>query len=67
MPTDLLGTELTDAEAAVLDGYLRLRDLVRRTDLPPCAEANLRAALACAANAVNDLALDFDHLLDDGV
>lgn len=67
MATDLLGSELTDAEAALLDGYQRLRDLVRRTDLPPCALANLRAALACAWNAVNDLALDYEHLLDDGV
>lgn len=67
MATDMLGTELTDAEAAVLDAYLRLRDLVRRDDLPPCALANLRAALASASIAVNDLALDFEHLLDDGV
>ncbi|HEY9391633.1 MAG TPA: hypothetical protein VIR27_17925 [Mycobacteriales bacterium] len=65
--TDLLGTELSDAEAAVLRVYLDLRDLVRRTDLAPCAAANLRAALACAANAVNDLALEYEHLLDDGV
>ena len=65
--TDLLGTELTDAEAAVLRVYLGLRDAVRRTDLPPCAVANLRAALACTANVVNDLALVYEHLLDDEV
>lgn len=64
---DLLGRELTDAEAAVLDTYLSLRALVRRDDLPPCAVANLRSALACAWNAVNDLALEYEHLIDDGV
>jgi hypothetical protein len=29
--------------------------------------ANLRAALACTANVVNDLALVYEHLLDDEV
>jgi hypothetical protein len=65
--TDLLGRELTAAEADVLSAYVTLRDLVRRDDLPPCVLANLRSALAYAWNAVNDLALDYEHLLDDGV
>lgn len=67
MSTDLIGRELTGAEAAVLASYEQLKELIRRDDLPPCAAANLRAALACAYNAVNDLGLAYEHLLDDGV
>lgn len=67
MDTDLIGRTLTDAERAVLDVYTGLRDTLRRDDLPPCAAANLRAALAPVAVAVTDLGLRFDHLLDDDV
>lgn len=67
MATDLIGRELTDAETAVLAAYHGLLDLIRRDDLPPCALANLRSALAHAWNAVNDLGLEFEHLIDDGV
>jgi hypothetical protein len=65
--TDLLGHPLTDAERAVLDVYTGLRDALARNDLPPCAAANLRAALAPVAVAVTDLGLRFEHLIDDGV
>jgi len=62
--TDLLGRELTPAEATVLDVYQRLRAAVARDDLPPAAAANLRQALACTAVAATDLALVFEHLTD---
>lgn len=64
--TDLLGHPLTADEQAVLDVYTGLRAALRR-DLPPCAAANLRAALAPVAVAVTDLGLRFDHLTDDAV
>lgn len=67
LDTDLIGHRLTDAERAVLDVYTGLLQTLRRDDLPPCAAANLRAALAPVAVAVTDLGLRFDHLLDDGV
>lgn len=67
MTTDLLGNPLTDAEHAVLEIYTGLRAALRRDDLPPCAAANLRAALAPVAVAVTDLGLCFEHLTDDGV
>lgn len=67
MDTDLIGRTLTDAERCVLDVYTGLREALRRDDLPPCAAANLRAALAPVAVAVTDLGLRFEHLLDDGV
>jgi hypothetical protein len=65
--TDLLGRELTAAERVVLDVYQRLRAAVGREDLPPCAAANLRHALAYAAVAAADLALVFEHLTDEGL
>lgn len=67
MTTDLLGRDLTEAEAAVLAVYNGLRAAVARDDLPPCAAANLRHALSYAAMAATDLALVFEHLTDDGV
>jgi hypothetical protein len=65
--TDLLGRELTGAERAVLEVYQRLRAALAREDLPPCAVANLRHALAYAAVAATDLALVFEHLTDEGL
>jgi hypothetical protein len=67
MTTDLLGRELTAAEDAVLEVYQRLRAALARDDLPPCAAANLRHALAYAAVAVTDLGLVYEHLTDDGL
>jgi hypothetical protein len=65
--TDLVGRELTTGEADLLDAYERLRGLAADDSLPPCVVANVRHALAAVAQAVNDLALDFEHLLDVGV
>lgn len=64
---DLLGRTLDPAEADIVEVHRRLRALVDRDDLPPCAAANLRQALACSATVVNDLALEYEHLLDRGV
>lgn len=67
MSADLLGRELSPAEAELLRTYRDLKALAGRDDLPPCAAANVKQALACCYQAVNDLALDFEHLLDVGV
>lgn len=65
MTVDLLGRPLTDEEAKLLEAYRLLRELAREAPTP-CVRANARAALACVAVAVTDLALRFEHLLDDG-
>jgi 2-C-methyl-D-erythritol 4-phosphate cytidylyltransferase len=67
MSTDLLGHELTATETELLAVHDALRALLAADDLPPCAAAGVRAALAPLAVVVTDLALRFDHLLDDGV
>jgi hypothetical protein len=66
MNTDLLGRELTADEARLLAVYGELKALCER-DLPPNAAANVRAALALMHNAVNGLALRYEHLTDLGV
>lgn len=65
--TDLIGNSLGSAEVEIIEVYRRLQSLAARDDLPPCASANLRHALAYTATVVNDLALDYEHLLDTGV
>lgn len=64
--TDLLGRTLDANEQELLELYQRCKDLLGE-DLPPCAAANVRAALAALWNAVNDLALEYEHLSDLGV
>jgi hypothetical protein len=65
--TDLLGRPLTNAERRLADVYDELKSLVREpADVPPCALANLRGALACVAVVVTDLGIAFEHLIDDG-
>lgn len=63
---DLLGRATTADEDALLAVYDQLRALVA-ADLPPCAAAGVRAALADVAVVVTDLGLRFEHLLDEGV
>ena len=65
--TDLIGRELTAAEAELLRVYTSLRALVADASLPPCAAAGTRAALAHMAVLVGSLGLDFEHLIDEGV
>jgi hypothetical protein len=67
MTTDLLGRDLTTAETELLAAHDALLALLRSDELPPCAAAGVRAALAPLAVVVTDLGLRFDHLLDDGV
>ena len=67
MATDLLGRDLDPVETELLTVYTGLKALAARTDAPPCVTANARAALAHVAIAVNDLGLEFEHLLDVGV
>ncbi len=66
MTTDLLGSELTEAESRLLAVYEELKSLCGE-DLSPNAHANVRAALALMHNAVTGLALQYEHLSDLGV
>jgi hypothetical protein len=66
MSVDLLGAELTPAEARLLAVYEELKSLCGE-ELPPIAHANVRAALALMHNVVNGLALQYEHLNDLGV
>jgi hypothetical protein len=63
MSQDLLGAELTDAEARLLAVYDELKALCAE-DLEPIAAANTRAALALMHNVVNGLGLRYEHLSD---
>jgi hypothetical protein len=67
MSHDLLGHTLTDAEAQLARIYSELKALAGRDDLPPCAAQNVRKALACMWQVVNDLDLEFEQLYDLGV
>ncbi len=66
MTRDLLGEEMTASEERLLAVYEELKALCAE-DLPPVAAANVRAALALMHNAVNGLALRYEHLSDLGV
>ncbi len=66
MTVDLLGNEMSAAEERLLAVYEELKALCAE-ELPPTAHANVRAALALMHNAVNSLALRFEHLSDLGV
>jgi hypothetical protein len=63
---DLIGNELTASEERLLAAYEELKALCLE-DLPPCAHANVAAALAVLHNAVNGLALTYEHLSDLGL
>jgi Family of unknown function (DUF6052) len=66
MNVDLLGNELTGSELRLLGVYQDLKALCE-DDLPPVAAANVRAALALVHQAVNGLALEYEHLSDLGL
>jgi hypothetical protein len=53
---DLLGRDLTAAEARLLEAYRSVLALLE-LDLPPCAVANVQEAAAALWQVVNDLAL----------
>jgi len=65
--TDLLGRPISDTEAELARIYGELKGLAARIDLPPCAERNVKKALACLWQVVNDLDLEFEQLYDLGV
>jgi hypothetical protein len=64
---DLLGRPISDSDAKLLEIYGELKALAARTDLPPCTERNVKKALACMWQVVNDLNLEFEQLYDVGV
>jgi hypothetical protein len=64
---DLLGNTVTPTEAELHGVYTQLKQLAAREDLPPCAERNVKKALACMWQVVNDLNLEFEQLYDVGV
>ena len=65
--TDLLGRPLTETEADLVRIYTDLKMMAARGDLPPCAERNVKKALACMWQVMNDLNLEFEQLYDLGV
>ena len=67
MQTDLLGKPVTETEAELARVYSELKTLAAREDLPPCAERNVKKALACMWQVVNDLDLEFEQLYELGV
>jgi len=66
MGTDLLGQPTTEIEDELLALYRRCKALLDRDDLAPCARAGARAAAVGLWNAVNDLGLVHEQLLDLG-
>jgi hypothetical protein len=64
--TDLLGRGRTATEDELLELYRRCKALLARDDLAPCAQAGARAATVALWNAVNDLGLEHEQLLDLG-
>ena len=67
MNQDLLGRPITATEADLARMYAELKSMAGRDDLPPCAERNVKKALACLWQVVNDLDLEFEQLYDLGV
>lgn len=64
MSTDLIGRELEPHEQRLAQVYGQLKELAGQDDLAPCVAANVRQALACCAQAVTDLGIEFEHLTD---
>lgn len=64
---DLLGKPLTPSDEELLALYTSLKEVAGRTDLPPCVERNVKKALACLWQVVNDLNLEYEQLYDVGV
>jgi hypothetical protein len=64
---DLLGHPLSETEADLARIYADLKAMAAREDLPPCAERNVKKALGCMWQVMNDLDLEFEQLYDVGV
>ena len=67
MANDLLGRPVGEPEATLAKVYADLKALATRDDLPPCAERNVKKALACMWQVMNDLNLEYEQLYDLGV
>ena len=67
MTHDLLGRSITETEAQLARLYSDLKAMAAREDLPPCAERNVKKALACMWQVVNDLDLAYEQLYELGV
>jgi hypothetical protein len=65
--TDLLGQPIGETDGRLLRAYAELKALAAQPDLPPCAERNVKKALACLWQVVNDLNLEYEQLYDLGV
>ena len=65
MTMDLLGSELSPTEQRLLAVYEELKSLCAE-ELPPNADAGVRASLALMHNVVTGLALEYEHLTDLG-
>jgi hypothetical protein len=64
---DLLKRPMTESDARLLELYRSLKEVAGERDLPPCVERNVKKALACMWQVVNDLNLEFEQLYDLGV
>jgi hypothetical protein len=64
---DLLGRPITGMESELVRVYGELKSLAAREDLPPCADRNVKKALACMWQVVNNLDLEFEQLYELGV
>ena len=64
---DLLKRPMTESDARLLELYRSLKEVAADLDLPPCVERNVKKALACMWQVVNDLNLEFEQLYDLGV
>ena len=64
---NLLKRPMTESDARLLELYRSLKEVAADRDLPPCVERNVKKALACMWQVVNDLNLEFEQLYDLGV
>jgi hypothetical protein len=64
---DLLGKPISGTDAQLLDVYRTLKALAAREDTAPCIDRNVKRALACMWQVVNDLNLDYEQVYDVGV
>ena len=64
---DLLGRPLSASDEQLLAIYTSLKAMAADPDLPPCVERNVKKALACLWQVVNDLDLEFEQIYDVGV
>ena len=64
---DLLGRDLSEDEAELMDLHERMLRLGSKKDLAPCLRANLRFATAALHQAVQDLGLDWLQPEEEGL